>query len=544
MDYTTDSQQLKRVRAKLEWLVGSASRLAELEQPLGWDWVLGLERGQRVTLPEDYRQIIAETADGGLLPPFLSERYWRPLRYQNRKQWRLDQPLPAAPPEGELWDVDRLPGQIPLMGGGELGWSLLTAGPHAGEVWTLGRSGAARTPGCTFSQWLELVLDGNLGRYIGFCLTGEEGPVSLGRRLLDLLRSGPVWSDGEEPEQRCARWLERHRKPVPQPAPRQDGPAEGGFVYDGPSPNNWAGYLKSQLRAQLRPLPEECDLELAALRAAQRGPGWRWGRARAEGELTSRELKRRLSPNRIRWEDPEEVARLGRLVRAIQGEGAEAVQAGLAPEEVHLFPQAAELVSKRNFECRDAGIRDLSFLEGLTHLKTIGLRGNDVEDLGPVASLSGLRELSAPFNLISDLSPLAGLDKLVQLHLYGNQIASLEPLRGLTSLNTLNLRGNPLEPGALACLRKCKRLGMLDLTYTGLGDISGLEFCRTHILELNGNPDLTGLEVISTMKQLCCLYLDTQVARRYDVRALAPQLVEHAELGGVSVYTWPEKYYN
>ena len=121
---------------------------------------------------------------------------------------------------------------------------------------------------------------------------------------------------------------------------------------------------------------------------------------------------------------------------------------------------------------------------------------------------------------------------------------SLEPLRGMTSLHDLDLRGNPLEPGALACLRKCKRLGMVDLSYTGLGDISGLEFCRAHILELYGNPDLTGVEVISTMKRLCCLYIDTEVAHRYDIQALAPQLIEYGELGGISMYTWPEKYYN
>ncbi len=46
------------------------------------------------------------------------------------------------------------------------------------------------------------------------------------------------------------------------------------------------------------------------------------------------------------------------------------------------------------------------------------------------------------------------------------------------------------------------------------------------------------------MKRLSCLYLDTQVARRYNIKALAPQLIEHVELGGISLYVWPEKYYN
>lgn len=168
---------------------------------------------------------------------------------------------------------------------------------------------------------------------------------------------------------------------------------------------------------------------------------------------------------------------------------------------------------------------------------------NDIEDLSPLATLTGLRELWLPCNLISDLSPLAGLDKLVQLNVYGNRITSLEPLRGMTGLNQLNLRGNPLEPGTLAYLRKCKRLGMLNLSGTGLGDISDLEFCRAWNLDLYENPNLTGLEVISTMKRLSCLYLDTNVARRYNIPALAPQLTEHVELGGISLYVWPEKYF-
>jgi hypothetical protein len=52
------------------------------------------------------------------------------------------------------------------------------------------------------------------------------------------------------------------------------------------------------------------------------------------------------------------------------------------------------------------------------------------------------------------------------------------------------------------------------------------------------------VEVISTMKRLCCLYIDTEVAHRYDIQALAPQFIEYGELGGISMYTWPEKYYN
>ena len=316
-----------------------------------------------------------------------------------------------------------------------------------------------------------------------------------------------------------------------QPDSGAQFPDADGFFYSGPSPDVWAGYLKNQLRLTLAPLPQERDGRLAARRAAQREPGWQWDN-----------------------EQTREWAQFGALVQKIRQAEREAEEAGLPPEaereivlnseEEALFFRAVELTKEKRFQARGEGIRDLSFLEGLTQLKELDLWDNDIEDLTPLASLTGLRELSLPFNLISDLTPLAGLDKLVQLKVYGNHITSLEPLRGLTSLNTLDLRGNPLEPGALACLRKCKRLGMLDLSNTGLGDVSGLEFCRAHVLDLQNNPGLTGLEVISTMKRLSCLSLDTEVARRYDVQALAPQLIEYGELDGLSVYVWPEKYYN
>ena len=258
--------------------------------------------------------------------------------------------------------------------------------------------------------------------------------------------------------------MEPHGEGQNQPDAGAQFPDEDGFFYSGPSPTVWAGYLKNQMRSTLRPLPQERNEYLAALRKAQSQPGWQWNVSRARRlEAVSGE-KREALEDWIFWNDPEEAARLGRLIQAIRADGEELVK--------------------------------------------------------------------------------AGLEKLVKLHVYGNRVTSLEPLRGLTSLNTLNLRGNPLEPGALACLRKCKRLGMLDLSNTGLGDISGLEFCRAHILELHDNPDLTGLEVISTMKRLCCLYIDTEVARRYDIQALAPQLIEYGEMDGLSVYVWPEKYYN
>lgn len=45
--------------------------------------------------------------------------------------------------------------------------------------------------------------------------------------------------------------------------------------------------------------------------------------------------------------------------------------------------RAAELIHTKRFQARGEGIRDLSFLEGLTGLKELDLWDNNIEDLSP-----------------------------------------------------------------------------------------------------------------------------------------------------------------
>ena len=535
MDGTKDMDQIQRTADKLISMRRYSPNLVRLNAPVDGQWLAFFEENEKITLPQDYREIILGTSDGGELPEACGSRRWRSIQETGENDLFLNVPYPPAEKEEALgghWykisDAGALPGQIFLMGNRNRGWSLITAGPCAGEVWTAGKQGVVRVPGCSFAQWLELVLDRNLEAYMNVCLAGEDNPKVRAGRFWETGDNDAVWREGENPIARCARWLEENR-----------------FVYEGPSPN-WGEYLRGHVHSALALLPQEQDEGLAALRQAQRAPGWKWGRPRAEimAQLRGQEMEEKPVQDRIRWEDSEEMERLGRLIQAVLQEGEEMAGTGNSSQEEMLFVQAKALARGKRFQQRGAGIRDLSFLEGLTGLKELDLWDNDIEDLSPLASLAGLRELNVPYNLISDLSPLAGLEKLVELRVYGNQIVSLEPLRELRNLNILQLRGNPLKPGTLSCLRKCRRLGMLDLSHTGLKDLRDLEFCRAWNLDLYGNPDLEGLEALSTMKRLSCLYLDTQVARRYDIKALAPQLIEHVELGGISLYVWPEKYYN
>lgn len=316
-------------------------------------------------------------------------------------------------------------------------------------------------------------------------------------------------------------------------------------------------WMKKSLKR--RTIPEEQDEALKKRRKAQENGEWQWGTPWQRKDYWR---------GAVCWENPEQMAQLEQLTYLEAADSAssqelssiDARSTPVSPEntvqapdsvssvqrehEILMRQTASRLMKEKEFTQRGSGIRDLCFLRNCGHLRRLDLRRNDVEDLSPIASLHQLKELTLDYNLISDLSPLEGLEQLRQLWLMGNKVRSLEPLRGLHNLNSLHLRGNPLASGTLAALRKCKRLGSLDLSHTGIQDISDLEYCRAWSLDLYGNPGLTGLEVIATMKNLSCLDLDWETARRYDITALVPRLTEHARYGDHVQYVWPKKYFD
>lgn len=512
MSNNFDQKQFDRVKHKLLYMNRVSPALVNLNAPWG-------QPDANAAYPEDYWKIVTEVANGGTLPPFFATRYWRSIQSSAREASSLWEPFPLTYSQyGAEMDPFALPGQLILMGDRELSWSLIVSGPCRGEVWTIGSFGALRNPACTFIQWLELVLDGNLLTYMSFCVTGKEEDVSRYRRFWDMLRMKPLWPLDEEPEKRCDRWLERHRKPVPGAIPTE----ELAFHYEGNDPNSLGKeYVYNSMKLALIPPPEETFERTDQIQA----------------EAAVLDL---LTSQRIRWEDPEEMAELARIAGRLRN-GVESQ--AISDHDRLLLQTAKELVEKNAFQKRGCGIRELSFLAGATQLRKLDICNNDVLDLTPLSELVGLKELNVAYNGVSDLSPISALP-LCQLDLRGNHVSSLEPLQGMHTLNKLSLRGCPLEPGTLLFLRKCKRLGMLNLSNTGICDLRELEFCRAWDLDLTGCPDLTGLEVLASMKNLSCLYIDTIVAKQFHIREIYPRFTEYAELGGISLFTWPAKYYN
>lgn len=321
------------------------------------------------------------------------------------------------------------------------------------------------------------------------------------------------------------------------------------FTYTGPE--CWhREWLKSLLSGPFC-IPEERNQDLKKLRKMEESGEWKWGTPWKRKDYWR---------GAVLWENSDEMQYLEYLTHLQSSEGVKLsetedcesctslkIQDFEASAQIQhkklLHKTACQLMREKTFTKRASGIRDLSFLHNCTHLRELDLRCNDVEDLSPIVTLHNLKELTLDFNLISDLSPLAELKQLRYLSLRGNKVRSLEPLQGIHSLNTLVLCNNPLEPDTLAWLRKCKRLGTLDLVSTGLKDISDLEYCRAWSLDLYGNPGLTGLEVIATMKNLSSLRLDWETARRYDISKLVPRMTEYARYGDQMIYVWPEKFF-
>lgn len=114
------------------------------------------------------------------------------------------------------------------------------------------------------------------------------------------------------------------------------------------------------------------------------------------------------------------------------------------------------------------GITDISYLSGLTALKSFSCIGNDgiqdfsvlnnftgltylnlalcgMTDIAFVKSMPGLEKLYLSFNAISDIYPVAGLTSLQTLALGNNKVADIAPLASLASLTQLTLENNYID---------------------------------------------------------------------------------------------------
>ena len=132
----------------------------------------------------------------------------------------------------------------------------------------------------------------------------------------------------------------------------------------------------------------------------------------------------------------------------------------------------SEMATLTHLEVPEAGISDLTGLEGATNLINLGLWKNSVSDLSLLAGLTKLTGLYLGGSSASDLSPLVGLTKLEHLFLDANGIADLSPLAGLTKLIRLALNGNSVSD--LSPLAGLTSLRWMRLAENKISDLSPL----------------------------------------------------------------------
>lgn len=86
MDYTREAIQVKRVQDKLVNMAQYAPKLVHLEEPTDIEWLEKFEKEQNIRLPEDYREIISCTANGGWVPLVCNFFLWISLQnIENQK---------------------------------------------------------------------------------------------------------------------------------------------------------------------------------------------------------------------------------------------------------------------------------------------------------------------------------------------------------------------------------------------------------------------------------------------------------------------------
>ena len=200
--------------------------------------------------------------------------------------------------------------------------------------------------------------------------------------------------------------------------------------------------------------------------------------------------------------------------------------------ELAVPAEAVELSDLRHLQyleklsLTDRQISDLSFLEGMTHLKSLDLSGCAITaDLEILKTLPALEELSmrgcsvsslaflegAPSlkrldlsrNAIGNLSALASIPTLQTLDLSDNAVADVTPLAGLAELTSLNLSENVLT--SITPLGTCAKLGVLDVSENKLTDIATVQrltALTSFRAEKNQITDCTPLAVCTELRTL------------------------------------------
>lgn len=187
-------------------------------------------------------------------------------------------------------------------------------------------------------------------------------------------------------------------------------------------------------------------------------------------------------------------------------------------------PRLEYLTLENYSSCRsDVALNDLSPLEGLTSLTSLGLGGRPLGDLAPLSGLSRLEFLVVVYAGVSDISALSSLYALEELIVYDNDVTDWTQLGAHPNLYSLSAAGNQSEN--LEAFEALPRLRDLDLRANGLTSIESLSGL-TDLIYLN--LGFNQIEDVSPLSEMTGLFELSLYENR--VKTLAP-LLENPNFG-------------
>ena len=151
---------------------------------------------------------------------------------------------------------------------------------------------------------------------------------------------------------------------------------------------------------------------------------------------------------------------------------------------------------------RGCSISSLGFLEGAPSLKKLDLRSNAVGNLSTLATIPTLQTLDLSDNAVRDLTPLANLTELTSLNLSENVISDISALASCLKLGTLDVSDNKIA--SIAAVQKLTGLSTFRAEKNQITDCAPLAVCvEIRKLDISNNliPDISMLSNLSKMTE-------------------------------------------
>jgi len=166
------------------------------------------------------------------------------------------------------------------------------------------------------------------------------------------------------------------------------------------------------------------------------------------------------------------------------------------------IPKWIKLMARFGFlDLADRFSIDLSPLEELEYLNSVGFYMVPLNNIEPLSSITNLRNLSLEYTEVRSLEPLRGLTNINVLVIMNTPISDLEPIKDLVNLKTLIL--NNTEVSNFEPLKRLKGLRRLDILHSSICDLEPLKaLTELESLSLRYSENITNEQVEDLQKAL------------------------------------------